>query len=63
MNPLVLLLIQEAPALIEAAKGLFATVNPDVPEPTSEEVLAAFEALFHDSIAIDDFILAAHAND
>jgi hypothetical protein len=63
MGAVALVLAQEAPALIALAKDLFMKNNPGVPPPTSEEILRGFEELFTSSLAVDDMILAAHAND
>jgi hypothetical protein len=61
MNPeLVNLAIQEAPAVIGALKSLFGKSNPGAPEPTSEEVIAAFNSAFASSVAKDEAYLAIH---
>lgn len=61
MNPaLVALAIQEAPAVIARLKELFTKHNPTEPEPTSEEVIAAWNDAFTKSLAKDDSILAEH---
>lgn len=60
MNPLVLLLIQEAPAAIQLAKDAWAKANPGQPEPTNEQVAAAYIVAFTSSLAKDDNWLAAH---
>jgi hypothetical protein len=59
-TPYVNLAIQEVPAVIEAFKSLFGNKNPGVPGPTSEEVIAAFNAAFTSSLAKDDQWLAVH---
>ena len=59
MNPLTQLLIAEGPALVSFVAGLFRKANPEAPAPTSEEVVAAFEALFTSSLARDEFLIAA----
>lgn len=50
------LLIEQAPTIIGFTKDLFAKHNPGVPEPTSEEVIAAYEAGYLSSIAKDEAI-------
>lgn len=57
---LIALAIQETPALIEGFKKLFAQHNPAAPEPTSEEVIAAYQSAFASSLAKDEVWLAAH---
>ena len=57
---LVLVAIQEGPAIIAALKSAFSKAHPDVPAPTSEEVVAAYEALFTSDLATDDAWLSAH---
>jgi hypothetical protein len=59
-TPYVNLAIQEAPAVIAAFKSLFGSKNPGVPGPTSEEVIAAFNAAFASSLAKDEQWLSAH---
>ncbi len=59
MNPILQLLIAEGPSLVAFIKDRFRTANPEAPEPTSEEVVAAFEALFTSSLARDEFLIAA----
>ncbi len=60
MNPLVQLAIEETPALIQSIKDLFVVKNPTLPPPTSEEVIAAFNAAFASSLAKDEAWQAAH---
>ena len=60
MSPLAQLLITEAPSIIAFTKELFARKNPDLPVPTSEDVIAAYEAGYLASVAKDDAIVAAN---
>lgn len=61
MNPiLVTLAIQETPAIIDGLRALFAKQNPTVPLPTSEEIIAAYNAAFASSIARDEQWIAQH---
>jgi hypothetical protein len=62
MNPLVAIAVNEAPLLIGYLKLLFKKANPDAPEPTDAEVIAAYESAFRSSVAKDDTWLAAHPN-
>lgn len=60
MSPLEQLAIQEIPNVVDYLKSLFAKQNPTLPEPTSDEVIAAYRAGFASSVAKDDAWLAAH---
>ena len=60
MGPLVALLITKSPEIITLAKQWFAEAHPELPVPTSEEVLAAWLLAAANSIAIDDEWLANH---
>ena len=61
MNPaLIALAIQETPAIIEALKRVFTRRNPDLPTPTSAEVILAFNQAFESSLAKDAQWLSAH---
>lgn len=61
MNPqLVILAIEEAPNIIQAFKTLFAKQHPTLPAPTSEEVIATFEAVYGSSLLKDQSWLASH---
>lgn len=60
---LVGLAIQELPVVIDGLRSLFTKNNPDVPPPTSEEVIAAFDSAVQSSLAKDAAWLAAHPED
>jgi len=60
MNPLLVLAIQETPAIIALLRDAFKKKNPDQPIPTDAEVVAAWGAAFLSSIAKDDAWLSAH---
>ena len=60
MNPLVLVAIQQTPAIIALLKDAFRKENPAAPEPTDEQVLAAWSMAFSASLLKDDNWLAAH---
>jgi len=60
MPPLIALAIQELPGIIGFLKEAFRDRHPDEPEPTNEDVLAAYKTAFESSIAKDDAWLAAH---
>ena len=49
--------IEEAPAIISLIKSAFAKKHPDEPEPTSAEVIAAWEGLYTETIARDEALL------
>lgn len=57
---LINLAIQEAPSVINLIKGLFAKTNPGAAVPTDADVIAAFEAAFKSSLAIDEKWLIDH---
>lgn len=59
MNPIAQLILAQAPEVIGFVKGLLQKRNPDAPVPTSEEVVLAFEKVFRDSFARDEFLKAA----
>lgn len=52
--------VAELPAIIDFLKDAFAKKNPDAPVPTSEEVIAAYQAAFVADIADDEAYRAAH---
>lgn len=61
MNPaLISLLIGKLPELVALAKQWFHEANPDLPVPTSEEVVAAWLLASANSLTIDDAWLASH---
>ena len=60
MNPIVLLAIQEAPAIIEAFKALFAKQNPGAPVPTDADVIVAFDLAVKTTLQVDEAWKQAH---
>lgn len=52
--------LQEAPAVITWLADAFRKKNPDAPQPTEAEVIAAWNLAFISSLAKDDAWLAAH---
>lgn len=52
--------VAELPAIIDFLKDAFAKKHPDAPVPTSEEVIAAYQAAFVADIADDEAYRAAH---
>lgn len=60
---LIQLAILEAPAALDALKALFVKRNPDAPEPTSAEVIAAHQFGVAATLAKDDQFLAQHVSD
>ncbi len=60
---LIALAIAETPDIIKALKALFAKQNPSLPEPTSEQVIAAYESAFQSSLAKDTRWLSQHPTD
>jgi hypothetical protein len=60
VSPLVLVALQEAPAIIAWLKAVFKKENPDAPEPTDAEVIAAYQSAFISSLVKDDAWLTAH---
>jgi len=60
MNPLALVAIQEVPSVIALLKAAFKQQNPDAPQPTDADVIAAYNQAFAASILKDENWLAAH---
>ena len=54
------LAIEELPSVIALLKDRFVKANPTLPAPTSEQVIAAFNAAYYSSLAKDDRWLADH---
>jgi hypothetical protein len=52
--------IAQAPAVIGFLKEAFLEAHPTDPQPTDEEVIAAYHSAFASSIAKDEAYLAAH---
>lgn len=48
------------PSVVSLVQSLFVKQNPDLPPPTSAEVLAVFASACTKSLAADDAWLAAH---
>ncbi len=59
-SPLVTIAIQELPGVIALLKGLFASSNPNDPQPTDAEVIAAYQAACESSLAKDADWLKQH---
>jgi hypothetical protein len=59
VNPLLQLLMAQAPSIIDYIKSLHAKQNPDAPPITSAEVLVGLEQLFDDSNSKDEFMKTA----
>lgn len=59
-DQLIALAIQDVPLVIARLKELFRRHHPGDPEPTSAEVIAAYQSGFVSSLAKDDAWLAAH---
>lgn len=56
---LVELAVQEAPALLALLKTSFRKENPDAPEPTSEQVAAAYKQALQAAVAEEEASLTA----
>lgn len=57
---LVQISIAELPAMIDFLKSAFRRRHPGDPEPSSEDVIAAYKLAFQSSLAQDDQWLATH---
>lgn len=53
--------IEAVPEVVALLKDLFKKKNPDAPVPTSQEVIAAYNAAFQSDKAQDEAYLASHA--
>lgn len=60
MNPLLQLIIGQLPGLVQTIRDLLRRRDPNAPEPTDAEVLAAFQEAIASSLAKDEQWLAAH---
>ena len=61
MNPaIVTILIQQMPTILAFGRGLFVSQNPGAPQPTDEEVIAAYQEALASSLAKDAAWLDAH---
>lgn len=60
---LINLAIEELPDVIARVKARFQSNNPDEPVPTSEQVLAAFDSAYRDSLMVDEAWKASHPED
>lgn len=54
------LAITQLPAIVQGFKEAFVKQHPDLPAPTSEDVIAAFNTAYAQSLAVDDAWLADH---
>lgn len=59
MNPIVQLIITEAPAIIALIRDRHKATDPNAPVLTNEQVLAAFEEAFGSSLTKDAMLRAA----
>lgn len=57
------LAVTQLPSIIQAFKDAFVKQNPDLPAPTSDEVIASFNEAFVQSLAVDDAWRATHPED
>jgi hypothetical protein len=63
VNPIISVIMQVLPSVIDQIQQRHAAANPGAPVLTSEQVLAAFEEAFTSTVLKDDLIIAAHAHD
>jgi hypothetical protein len=57
---LILLALQQTPAVITLIRELFVKQHPEAPVPSDAEVIAAWTTAFVSSLAKDDAWLASH---
>lgn len=60
VNELLAIAIKETPAAIALIRSAFAKAHPTAPEPTDEEILAAYHEAVAQTLAKADAWLAAH---
>ncbi len=58
MNPLMQLILSQMPGIIAEVKKVRVAQDPNAPTITSEQVIAAFEKLFQDSLMKDQILKA-----
>lgn len=58
MVPIVQLIIQTMPGIISIIQAHYAAANPDAPQPTAEQIVAAFEEAFTSTVLKDQMIKA-----
>ncbi len=54
------LAVTQLPSIIQGFKDAFVKQNPELPAPTSDEVIATFNQVYVDSLAVDDAWRADH---
>jgi len=63
MNPLLQLVIQEMPSIINMIKDRNSQINPSLPPLTDAEALTILQQALDSSLAKDDNWLAVHPKD